>query len=130
MGDMSEGNKRIASRVVEEMLSQNPALASELYDASLVPKVAKLAETLLAAFPDLEIKVEDLIAEGDKVACRWKARGTQRGPFLGIPPTNAQVTFTGTSIERIQGGKIVETKTNWDSFELIQQLHAAAKGAP
>jgi len=126
---MSEANKRISRRVVEEMLSGNPDLASELYSADLAPKQAQLARMIRASFPDLEIQVEDLIAEGDKVAYRWKARGTHRGPFLKIPPTNAVVSWTGMTIERIADGKIVDTKTNWDSFELVQQLQGIAKGS-
>ena len=128
MVTMSEGNKRIASRVVEEMLTGNPDLASELFSPALAPKHAMLAKTLLAAFPDLEMKIDDIIAEGNKVAVRWSARGTQRGPFLGIPPTNTRVQWTGISIEKIEGGQIVESKTNWDSFDVVQQLHKAAQG--
>src|SRR5690606_33826683 len=74
MAAMSEANKRIARRVVEEMLSGKPKLASELFAPSIAPKQAQLAKTLLAAFPDLQIKADELIAEGDKVACRWRAQ--------------------------------------------------------
>ncbi len=126
---MHEANKAIARRVVEEMLVGNPELAHEIFAPTLAARQADLAKMLLASFPDLEMKVDDLIAEGDKVVCRWSARGTQRGPFLGIPVTNARVSWSGTTIDTIDTGRIVDSKTSWDLFELVQQLHKAAKGA-
>ena len=129
MADMAEANKKLARRVVEEMLVGNPELAKELFAPALADKQAGLAKTLLASFPDLEMKVDDTIAEGDKVAVRWSARGTQRGPFLGIPPTNTRVMWSGTTIETIADGKIADSKTSWDLFELVQQLHKADKGS-
>lgn len=124
---MSAANKNVARRVVEEMLNGNPDLADELFASTLAGKQGGLAKKLRAAFPDLTLTVEELIAEGDMVACHWSAKGTQRGPMLGIPPTNAEASWTGTSIYRIQNEKITKAKTNWDSLELIQQLHDAAK---
>jgi predicted ester cyclase len=124
---MSEMNKNVARRVAEEMLSGRPELAPELFVAGLVKTQSELAQILHAAFPDLSLRVEDIVAEGDKVASRWVATGTQRGPFFGIPPTNLRVTWTGMTLDRMEGGKIVDTKTNWDSFDLLQKLTAAAK---
>src|SRR3712207_1147619 len=66
-------------------------------------------EEVRNAFPDLHVTLEDLIAEGDKVVSRWRARGTHQGELLGIPPTSRQVEFTGMRIQRISGGKLVET---------------------
>ncbi len=124
---MSEMNKNVARRVAEEMLSGKPELAPELFAAGLVKQQADLAQILQAAFPDLSLRVDDMVAEGDKVASRWTATGTQRGPFFGIPPTNLRVTWTGMTLDRIEGGKIVDTKTNWDSLEVLQKLTNAAK---
>lgn len=126
---MLEDNKAIARRVVEEMLTTNHELANELFTAPLAAKQIGLAKMLAASFPDLEMKVDDLIAEGAKVVCRWSARGTQRGPFLGIPPTNARVSWSGTTIESIENGRITDSKTSWDLFELVQQLHNAPKNS-
>lgn len=124
---MLEANKAIARRVVEEMLTVNHELANELFTPPLATKQIGLAKMLQASFPDLEMKVDDLIAEGTKVVCRWSARGTQRGAFLGIPPTDLRVSWSGTTIESIENGRIVDSKTSWDLFELVQQLHKAAK---
>lgn len=126
---MSDANKNVARRVVEEMLSGRPEVAGELFTPSQVAKQAQLAQMLLASFPDLQVRADDIIAEGDKVVTRWTARGTQRGPFLRIPPTNATVSWTGMTLDRFEDGKIAESKTNWDTFDLVQQLSAAAKGS-
>jgi len=75
-----------------------------------------------AAFPDLQFTVEDMIAEGDKVASRVTARGTHKGDFQGLPATGKQVTQTGIDILRIAGGKIVERWGEFDNLGLLQQL--------
>lgn len=123
---MSEAIRNLVRRVTTEMLCGKPELAGELFSPQHAERQAMLARQLTQAFPDLQMKVDDLIVEGDKAACRWSATGTQRGPFLGIPPTGTQVKWTGTTMYRVEGGKIVDTTTNWDAFEVIQQLHKAA----
>jgi len=75
-----------------------------------------------AAFPDLLFTAEDMIAEGDRVVTRWRARGTQTGPLVGIPPTGKLATVTGIFIDRLAQGQIVETWGNWDALGLMQQL--------
>jgi predicted ester cyclase len=77
---------------------------------------------LLQAFPDLQITVEDMVAEGDKVAVRWRLRATHQGEFMGIPPTGNQVTMTGIDINRLEGGRLVERWGNEDMLGLLQQL--------
>src|SRR5258708_32577214 len=63
---------------------------------------------LRTAFPDLNITVNDLVAEGDKVSDRLTIHGTQRGAFLVIQASGRQVTFESMHIYRFDGGKIVE----------------------
>ena len=75
-----------------------------------------------AAFPDLTLTVEDMIAEGDKVVSRLTIRATHRGDFQGIPATGKQVTQTGIDILRIAGGKVVERWGEFDNLGLLQQL--------
>ncbi len=76
------------------------------------------------AFPDLQTTIEDLIAEGDKVAVRQTWRGTHTGNFLGIPPTGKQVVFTSTEFYRVAGGKLAEEWVELDMLGLRQQLGA------
>jgi steroid delta-isomerase-like uncharacterized protein len=84
--------------------------------------IKALAQGYRTAFPDMDLKVEDQIAEGDKVVTRWSARGTHQGELMGIPPTGKEARTTGITIDRIANGQIVETWTNWNQLSLLQQL--------
>jgi predicted ester cyclase len=75
-----------------------------------------------AAFPDIHVAVEDVIANGDKVVVRLTFSGTHTGPLMGMPPTGKFVTITGIAIDRIQNGKIVEHWVNRDDLGMLQQL--------
>ena len=86
-------------------------------------------EPWLAAFPDAQFTIEDLIAEGDKVAARATLRGTHRGEFMGIAPTGKHVTLTSISINRIEEGKMAEMWDNSDVLGLLQQLGAVPQMA-
>lgn len=133
---MSAENKALSKRFLEEAFNAgNVAIMDEIladgfvnYDAALPePSVgieAAKASVMVYrdAFPDLKITIEEQIAEGDKVVTRWSARGTHQGDLMGIPPTGKQGTVTGITIERITGGKIIESHTNWDTLGLLQQL--------
>jgi steroid delta-isomerase-like uncharacterized protein len=84
---------------------------------------------LRTAFPDLNITVNDLVAEGDKVSDRLTIRGTQRGAFLGVPPSGRQVSFESMHIYRFDEGKIVEVWHIEDRLGLLQQLPAPTTAA-
>jgi steroid delta-isomerase-like uncharacterized protein len=86
--------------------------------------LAQFASRFRSAHPDLRIKLEDDIAEGDKVVTRWTASGTHQGELMGIAPTGSQVTVIGITIHRIEDGKIVEEWSNWDALGLMQQIGA------
>lgn len=80
--------------------------------------------------PDLTVTVEDQVADGDKVATRWTARGTHDGELMGIDPTGQTATVTGITIQRFDdGGQIVEGWTNWDMLGMLQQLGIAPQPA-
>ena len=133
---MSEENKAVSRRVVEEAISRgNLDVLDDLVDPSYVghdpaspeeirgPEgVKQQIQGYRSAFPDLEIRIEDQVAEGDRVASRWSARGTHQGELFGIPPTGKESRVSGITIDRIQNGKIVESHDNWDTFGLMQQL--------
>jgi predicted ester cyclase len=74
------------------------------------------------AFPDLRITIEDSVSEGGLVASRDSFRGTHRGEFQGLPPTNKQVAFTGIELNRIVNGKVEEHWVELDQLGLLQQL--------
>jgi predicted ester cyclase len=78
-----------------------------------------------AAFPDVKITIDDVIASGDKVALRWHSEGTHRGELEGLAPTGARGSVTGISIDHWKDGKVVESWTEWDNLGLARQLGAA-----
>lgn len=131
----AEQNKAIVRRWFAEMISTNNAgIAEELIDAHYVnhfmpgltgPDVEKQIMTMFfSAFPDLVGTIEDLFAEGDRVAVRLTWRGTNSGSFNGMPPTNKQVAFGTTNIFRVVNGKIGENWPQVDLMGLMQQLGA------
>ena len=82
------------------------------------------------SFPDIEVVVEDTIAEDDKVVARCSVRGRQTGDGLGFSATNQPVEFTGISIVRVHDGKIVEAWNNFDFMRMFQQLGALRLDVP
>lgn len=86
--------------------------------------VKRFYSALWTAFPDLQINVGDMIGEGDRVALRLTATGTQKGEFKGVPPTGTKVTFGAQYFFRFKGGKIVERWTTLDRLGLLTQLGA------
>ena len=74
------------------------------------------------AFPNIEVVVEDQIAEGDRVATRCSVRGKHTGDSLGFAATQAPVEFTGVAITRIKDGKIIEAWNNFDFMKMYRQL--------
>lgn len=81
----------------------------------------------LAAFPDASFVVENMLAEGDFVAIRVTMRGTNLGPFRGIPATGKKIEMGYMDLCRIAGGKIVEVWVYSDTLGLMQQLGAIPK---
>lgn len=77
------------------------------------------------AFPDLTSAIEDIIAEGDRVALRWQGVGTHKGELYRSLPTGERVTISGIEIVRIANGKVVERWMNSDQLGLMGQINAS-----
>jgi steroid delta-isomerase-like uncharacterized protein len=75
-----------------------------------------------SAFPDIRFTLDQILAEGDRVALRLTGRGTHRGVFMGVPPTGKQVTFGGMTFIRVENGKVTERWGISDIPGLMQQL--------
>ena len=75
-----------------------------------------------SAMPDLRVIVQDMIAEGDKVATRYTLEGTHRGELFGVPPTGQRLSIKSISVERVLEGKIREHWRVTDSLDMMQQL--------
>jgi steroid delta-isomerase-like uncharacterized protein len=130
-------NKKIILRSESELWSKGDlAVADQLYSTGFVchfvlgpewkgvPGIKNAVSSHRTSFPDWKEKVEDIIAEGDRVAIRITSSGTQRGEFAGIPPTGRKVTIEEFHIYRIADGKIVEQWGMPDVQGLMQQLTA------
>jgi predicted ester cyclase len=74
------------------------------------------------AFPDIQIVIEDCIAEGDKATARCTVKAKHTGEGLGVAATNNPIEFTGICIVRVQDGKIAEAWNNFDFLSLNQQI--------
>jgi predicted ester cyclase len=84
----------------------------------------QIVTSINKSFPDADITVDDIIAEGDKVMVRYTMRATHTGEYLGVAPTGKKISQTGIDIVRIVKGKIVEEWTINDNFGLMIQLGA------
>ena len=78
-----------------------------------------------SAFPDLQLELQEEIAQGDRVAVRYVWTGTQRGAFMGIPATGRSVRVTGCSTFRVAGDRVAEEWHLDDTLGLLQQLGVA-----
>ena len=76
----------------------------------------------LASFPDINLTVDDTIADGDLVVVRWSGTGTNDGPWLGIEPTGKTAHFTGINVYRFSCGKIIESWSEMDALSVLQVL--------
>jgi steroid delta-isomerase-like uncharacterized protein len=140
---MSDQNKAIARRALEIFGSGDLDALDGLVSEDAVdhdtqnpnagthgPEGAKRTAAMYrAAFSDLQMTVEDQFAEGDKVVTRWTAVGTQDGDLPALPASGRSSTVTGITIDRIEGGKIVESWGNWDTLGMMQQLGAVPAAA-
>jgi predicted ester cyclase len=68
------------------------------------------------------VTIDDMMAEGDKVTCRFTARGVHNGEFMGLPPTGKKIAMTGIEIFRLRDGKIAELWGEANLMGLMQQL--------
>lgn len=130
----TEENKNIVLRYQEIYNSNDLGALGEVVAEDLVsPKIMsgmpaglqgamRVHETTLIGMPDWQTRIDDLIAEGDKVAARITMTGTHTGDFWGMPATGRKVDFTGIYIVRIRDGRIVEHWGEEDGVALLQQL--------
>ncbi len=85
--------------------------------------LSRISCAIWGAFPNIEVIVEDVIAEGDKVVARCSVRGKHTGESLGTPATQSDIEFTGIAIVRVgEDVKISEAWNNFDFLKMNQQL--------
>ena len=131
----AQDNKALVRRFVDEVQSGgNISLIDEICSPEFVNHSAppgvpsdcegiKIVTAMFrGAFPDSYFTVEDMIAEGDKVATRKTFHGTHEGEFMGIPPSGRSVSMGLIDVVRIDDGRVVEHWSVGDSLGLMQQL--------
>ena len=135
---MSEENKALVRRWFQEVWNNGRADAiDEMFDENGIahglsddpsnpikgPENFRPFHTLFReAFPNMMIVIEDMVAEGDKVAARCSVQGKHEGDFRGLAATQSPVYFTGMTIVRIANGKIVEAWNNFDFMSMHKQI--------
>jgi steroid delta-isomerase-like uncharacterized protein len=132
-----ENNRVLVRRLMEDDISRGDEAAAEaiihpdFFDHTNPPEMQHgleghkaIVRLFRSIFPDLEWRIDDLIAEGDKVVARTTMRGTHRGDFFGIPATGLSVEMTGVHILRIADGRIIEHWGSNDDLGLMRQLGA------
>jgi steroid delta-isomerase-like uncharacterized protein len=104
-----------------DFVDHNPVAGLEAGRTGLKQFIGMVA----TVFPDNHLTVDDLVAEGDRVAVRWTSYNTHTGgDFFGIPPAGRTAVFSGTTIYRLVDGKIAELWYNADTMGLLTQLGA------
>jgi len=135
---MSAENKSLARRAMDELWTKgNLAAVDQLYSENCVfhdlgnPEdirgrdgIKQFARMFRTAFPDLQCTMEDVLAEGDKVALRWVSRGTHKGDLMGTAATGKQVIFRGIQMQRISNGKIEEEWAGFNTLSAFQEIGA------
>lgn len=142
---MSDANKKLIERWFEEVWNQGrestidelfspTGLAHGLGDTEVdlqgPAQFKPFVHNIRGAIPDIRIRIEDMMAEGDKVTVRILVSGTHQGAGLGVPPTGRPIRVAGIILVRIANGQIVEGWNSWDQLGLLRQIGAlpAAEG--
>jgi steroid delta-isomerase-like uncharacterized protein len=134
--------KELATRIVEEVWTQGKL---DALDELLTPDclnydpvngesrgpqaVRELVEKYRSAFPDMTMRVDRMVADGDWTATHWTAVGTHTGELMGIAPTGREVTVTGINFDRVADGRIAESRAVFDALGMLQQVGAVPGGA-
>ena len=117
------GNKALVRSLIDEVWNRHqPEALGRFAGAEVLPEFQEHTRQFLAAFPDVQVTIEDLIAEGDKVVARLLVRGTNTGPFAGRPATDRPVEFRSCRIYQLAGGKVIQTWAMQDRMGLMEQL--------
>ena len=127
---LTDRNKAVVRAYLDEIAQSGNIVARERYftptttfngDLDLARQFARIAETR-RAFPDLEMTIEQQIAEGSWVATRVIYRGTHMADFGGIPATGRRIEYSGTAMDRLENSKVVEMWHTVNMHLLIRQI--------
>ena len=123
-----EENRSLVQRYITEVWNAGSLdVLDEIYDPHFtkfggIPALKESVEGSRTSFPDLHFEIEDVVAEDDKIAYRWIARGTHDGEYDGIAPTGNLIMLTGITLLRITNGRIVDDQFESNLHSLPDQL--------
>jgi steroid delta-isomerase-like uncharacterized protein len=131
----TETNKAVARQLFEAMTRGDLDAVDTLFTPNAVvhdpgrefrgrAAIREGLRSLRTSFPDITYTVEDQIAEGDRVASRYRGEGTHLGDWRGVPATGRRVRYTGNLIHRFEGGQIAEFWGEADALGLLHLLGA------
>jgi steroid delta-isomerase-like uncharacterized protein len=136
-------NKLVMGRFTDFINTASEQLADELISPDAIFHVPGRSEPvrgpggylaiigmMRGGFPDIQWTLEDMIAEGDKVAARFTMRGTHRGTFFGVPATGKPIVVQAMNFYRLSGGQFVEERGQPDLLTLLQQIGAVPPAQP
>ena len=136
-------NSRIVRHFVEEILNQGKIeSAGEFFWEDMVEQVPlpgqgpglrglqDVLRGMRTAFPDMHWTIEEQVSEGEKVVTRFVWKGTHRAEFFGVPATGRAVEVWGVVIDRLENGKIKDTRILMDALGLMMQLGAFPAPTP
>jgi steroid delta-isomerase-like uncharacterized protein len=112
---------------IEELLTPESVGHLETGDVHGVEAFKRVHAEFLAAFPDLRLHVEAVVADGDDVVVRWRATGHHAGNAFGVAATRQPVSFRGMTWMRYRAGKLVEGWDSWNQAGLVHELREAAQ---
>ena len=136
---MSQTNATIVRRFTEEVITKGKIdAAAQFVWEDVVEQVPlpgqrpgleglkDILRYMRSGFPDIDFSVKEQISEGDKVASRFEWTGTHQGEFMGVPATGKPVRVWGIVIDRLEDGRIKDTRIIMDTLGLMMQLGAVA----
>jgi len=138
----TEQNKKLVLEMTEAFNTGDISICDELLDPDPSPRrgepgvprtsgeLKKKIAAVRRAFPDLHYEVDRIVAEDESVAFHWIMTGTHGGPLLGHPPTNREITHSGTDVVTFKDGKIVEHYAADNFADLLGKLGIQRGGGP
>jgi steroid delta-isomerase-like uncharacterized protein len=139
---LTQDNSAIVRRFVDEVINQGKMGSAEEFVWEDVveqvplpgqgPGLEGLKDVLRgmrSAFPDIDFSIKEQVCEGDKVVSRFEWTGTHKAEFMGVPATGRQVRVWGVVIDRLEAGRIKDTRILMDALGLMMQLGALPPSA-
>jgi steroid delta-isomerase-like uncharacterized protein len=128
-------NKRVIQEFLEDVINQgrmeraDDLVKSDFVELDPLPGqqqgregLKEILGRIRAAFPDIVWLVDEMVAEDDKVVTRFHWTGTHQGSFLGIPATGKHIKVTGVVIDRLEEGRMADSRILMNELSMLQQL--------